>query len=64
MHGLFLFFVFKLFGKVVFSHQIHQIEFPGQLLLVLEVLLLDVDEEDAVAAGAVLVHVWEKRKRK
>lgn len=38
--------------------QINQVEFPAQLLLRLGVLLLDVDQEDAVTPGAVLVHVW------
>lgn len=37
--------------------QIDQVEFSGQLLLRLHVLLLDVDLEDAVATGAVLIHV-------
>ena len=39
------------------ASQIHQVELPTQLLLRLHVLLLDVDQEDAVAPGAVLVHV-------
>lgn len=37
--------------------QVHQVELPRQLHLRLHVLLLDADEEDAVAARAVLVHV-------
>lgn len=37
--------------------EVDQVKLPDQLLLRLHVLLLDVDEEDAVAAGAVLVHV-------
>lgn len=40
------------------SSQIHQIELPTQLLLRLYILLLDVNQEDAVTARAVLVHVW------
>lgn len=39
------------------ASQVHQVEFAAQLLLRLHVLLLDVDQEDAVAARAVLVHV-------
>lgn len=38
--------------------QIHQVKFPTELLLGLHVLLLDVDEEYAVAPGAVLIHIW------
>ena len=41
--------------------KVDQVELPRQLLLRLDVLLLDVDEEDAVAAGAVLVHVCKIR---
>ena len=41
------------------ASQIHQVELPAELLLRLRVFLLHVDEEDAVAPGAVLVHVWE-----
>ncbi len=39
------------------SSQINEIKFSGELLLVLQVLLLDVDQEDRVAARAVLIHV-------
>lgn len=37
--------------------QVHQVQFPRQLCLCLHILLLDVDEKDAVAARAVLIHV-------
>lgn len=37
--------------------QIHQVKFPAELQLGLHVLLLDVDEEYAVAPGAVLIHI-------
>ena len=37
--------------------QVHQVELPAQLLLVLQVLLLHVDQEDAVRPGAVLIHI-------
>lgn len=46
------------------TSQIHQVEFSTQLLLRLHVFLLDVDEEDAVAARAVLIHVWTKTEVK
>ena len=39
------------------ARQVDQVELPRQFLLRLDVFLLDVDEEDAVAARAVLVHV-------
>ena len=39
------------------TSQVDQVELSRQLLLVLEVLLLHVDQEDRMTAGAVLVHV-------
>lgn len=39
------------------ASQIHQVEFAAELLLRLSVLLFDVDQKNAVAPGAVLVHV-------
>lgn len=42
------------------SSQIHQVEFSTKLLLGLHMFLLDVDQEDAMAARAVLVHVCTK----
>lgn len=45
------------------TSQVHQIEFPTQLLLRLRMLLLDVDQEDAVTARAVLIHVYEEREQ-
>lgn len=49
-------------GSTIVSHllaasQIHQVQFPTQFLLSLHMLLFDVDQEDAVAARTVLVHV-------
>lgn len=43
--------------------QVDQVELPGQLQLRLHVLLLDVYEEDAVAARAVLVHVCRTKRQ-
>lgn len=40
--------------------QIHQVEFSTQFLFSLHVFLLDVDQEDAVTARAVLIHVCTK----
>lgn len=37
--------------------QVDQVKLPRQLHLRLHVLLLDADQEDAVTAGTVLVHV-------
>lgn len=37
--------------------QINQVELAGQFVSSLSVFLLDVNEEDAVTSGAVLVHV-------
>lgn len=37
--------------------QIDEVELAGELLLVLQVLLLHVDQENGVTARAVLVHV-------
>ena len=37
--------------------QIDEVELSGEFLFSLRVFLLDVDEEDAVTPGAVLVHV-------
>lgn len=45
------------------SGQIHEVQLPAELLLGLYVLLLDVDEEDAVAPRTVLVHVCGRRER-
>lgn len=42
------------------SGQIHKVQFPAELLLRLYVLLLDVDEEDAVTPRAVLIHVCRR----
>lgn len=39
------------------ASQIHQVEFAAEFLLRLSVLLFDIDQENAVAPGAVLVHV-------
>lgn len=44
------------------ASQIHQVQFSTQFLLSLHMLLLDVDQEDAVAARTVLVHVCTKTK--
>ena len=44
------------------TSQVDQVELSRQLLLVLEVLLLHVDQEDRVTAGAVLIHVWKPFK--
>jgi len=46
------------------ARQVHQVQLPRQLQLRLHVLLLDVDEEDAVAARAVLVHVCGRSQKK
>lgn len=46
------------------ASQVHQVQFSTQFLLRLHVLLLDVDQEDAVAARTVLVHVWTKTEEK
>lgn len=45
------------------TSQIHQVEFSTQLLLSLHVLLLDVDQEDAVATRTVLIHVCTKMEQ-
>lgn len=45
------------------TSQIHQVEFSTQLLLSLHVLLLDVDQEDAVAPRTVLIHVCTKTEQ-
>lgn len=42
--------------------QIHQVEFATEFLLCLSVLLLDVNQEDAVTPRAVLIHVYRKTK--
>ncbi len=39
------------------ASQIHQVELSTEFLLRLHVLLLDVDQEDAVTARAVLIHI-------
>lgn len=39
------------------SCQVNQVQLSRELHLCLHVLLLDVDEENTVAAGAVLIHV-------
>lgn len=44
--------------------QVDQVKFPRQLHLRLHVLLLDVDQKDAVTARAVLVHVCRKQRDK
>ena len=46
------------------TSQVDQVELSRQLLLVLKVLLLHVDQEDRMTAGAVLVHVWKPFKKK
>lgn len=51
-----------LFLHLFTASQIHQVEFATQLLLRFHMLLLDVNQEDAVAAGTVLVHVCTKWK--
>ena len=47
-------------GSIIYlltTGQIDQVEFSGQFLVVLEILLFDVDQEHAVTARTVLVHV-------
>lgn len=39
------------------TSQVDQVELAGKLVSSLSVFLLDIDEEDAVTPGAVLVHV-------
>lgn len=40
--------------------QVHEIQLPAELLLSLHILLLDVDEEDAMASRAVFIHVCRR----
>lgn len=48
----------KLKSYFLASSQVDQVELASELVSSLSVFLLDVDEEDAVTPGAVLVHVW------
>ena len=44
------------------SSQINQVQLAWQLLLILEILLFDIDKENRVTPGTVLVHVCKKKQ--
>lgn len=46
-----------LISDLLAAGQIDQVELSRKFLLSLDIFLLDVDQEDAVAAGAVFIHI-------